>query len=311
MRDEMRLIAGSSNRPLAEKIALHLMVPLSPADCTRFADGEVFVRLLENIRGTDVFIIQSTNPPAENLIELLLLIDAARRASAERITAVIPYYGYSRADRKDQPRVSILAKLIANMITTAGANRAMTMDLHASQIQGFFDVPSDHLYSMRVFAPFFQDAGMDNTVAVSPDIGSLKMTRAFANALRIPFAVVDKRRPEQNKTEVLNVIGDVEGKRVVLRDDMVDTGGTLVNAAQALLAVGAEEVMACCTHPVFSDDAIERVDASPITKMVVADTIDRSHITYPDKFVVLSVADVFAEAIRRTFMSESVSSLFD
>lgn len=311
MDSKLRIIAGNSNRPLAQRIAEHLDRPLTACTVSQFSDGEVFVKIDENIRGSDLFIIQSTNSPAENLIELLMLIEAARRASARRITAVIPYYGYARADRKDQPRVSITARLLANLITAAGADRVLMMDLHASQIQGFFDIPSDHLYSAIVFNEYFLKLKIENPIVVSPDVGSIKMARAFAKTLNCGLAIVDKRRPAQNKAEVLNIIGSVEDKTVILRDDMVDTAGTLTQAAKAVREHGATAVYACCTHPVLSGPALERIAASEITQLVVADTIDITQRELPNIIHVVSTASLFAEAIGRITHEESVSELFD
>ncbi|OQX91824.1 MAG: ribose-phosphate pyrophosphokinase [candidate division Zixibacteria bacterium 4484_95] len=311
MPDEIRIFSGNSNRPLANKIASYIHQPISACVVTRFSDNEIFVKIDENIRGMDVFIIQSTNTPSDNLLELLIMIDAARRASARRITAVIPYFGYARADRKDQPRVSIVSKLIANMITTSGADRVILMDLHASQIQGFFDVPSDHLYSARIFNRHFLKAGLDNVVVVCPDVGSIKIARAFATKLNTTLAIIDKRRPQPNQSEVMNIIGDVKNKNVIIRDDMVDTAGTLIKAAEALAQNGAKSIIACCTHGVLSDDAIEKLVKSPITKIYITDTLDQKSKNLPDKFVILSVAELLGEAILRIHAERSVSTLFD
>lgn len=309
--DNVRLLSGNSNRPLAEKISASIGIAISDAEVGRFSDGEVFVQIKENIRGCDVFIIQSTNPPADNLMELFIMIDAARRASASRITAVIPYYGYGRQDRKDKPRVSIAAKLMANMIVTAGANRVLLMDLHASQIQGFFDIPSDHLYSSRIFNNYFKMNPIPNGVAITPDVGSIKMVRAFAKKLDYGLAIVDKRRPAPNLNEVMNIIGEVQGKNVVIRDDMVDTAGTLVKAAEGLVQHGAGEVYACCTHGVFSGNAYERIEKSPIVKLLVSDSIKFDPEGRCSKIQILSMGELFAEAIKRISGGESVSSLFD
>lgn len=310
MTSELKIVTGNGNRPLAIKIAEAIGRPLTNCRVTKFSDGEVFVQYEENIRGSDLFIIQSTNPPAENLFELLMLIEAARRASARRITAVIPYYGYARADRKDQPRVSITAKLIANLITTAGADRVLTMDLHASQIQGFFDIPSDHLYSAIVFNDHFLKMAIADPVVVSPDVGSIKMARAFAKTLRCSLAIIDKRRPAANRAEVHHIIGDIAGKSVIFRDDMVDTAGTLTEAAKAVKADGVSEIYACCTHAVFSGDSLQRIADSAIKRLVVADTIDTTHRNLNDKIEVVSTASIFAEAIARIADEKSVSQLF-
>ncbi len=310
MAPELKIISGNSNKPLAQRIAQHLERPLTACTVNKFSDGEVFVKIDENVRGSDLFIVQSTNSPADNLMELLMMIDAARRASAKRITAVIPYFGYARADRKDQPRVSITARLVADMITMAGANRVLTMDLHASQIQGFFQIPSDHLYSAIVFNNYFLDLGIKDPVVVSPDVGSIKMARAFAKTLDCGLAIIDKRRPIANQAEVLNIIGSIEGKIAILRDDMVDTGGTLTEAARAVRDGGAREVYACCTHPVLSGKSLERIADSPIKILCVADTIDLSPRQLPDKVQVISTAYLFADAIARIAHEESVSALF-
>ncbi len=311
MPNKLKLFTGNSNLPLAQKIAKYVGVPLSQADVTRFSDGEISVQINENIRGMDVFIIQSTNPPADNLMELLIMIDAALRASAQRITAVIPYFGYARQDRKEQPRVPITAKLVANLISTAGTNRVLTLDLHASQIQGFFDIPLDHLYSNRVFNNYFLKLKFPNKVIVSPDLGSVRMVRSFAKALDATIAVVDKRRPTPNQSEVINIVGDVENKVAIIRDDMVDTAGTLTQAAKALQEKGAKEVYACCTHPVLSGKAFQLIEKSCIKKLVVGDTISIEDKNLSPKIQVLSLAELFGEAILRIHKEESVSSLFD
>jgi len=307
---ELKLITGNANRPLADKIAKYIGIELAECEVTRFADREVFVQINENIRGADVFIIQSTNAPGDNIIELLMLIEAARRASAARITAVIPYYGYARQDRKDRPRVAIAAKLMANLITTAGADRIITMDLHASQIQGFFDIPHDHLYSTRVFRDVVASIDPSSVVVVSPDVGSIKMVRAFAKLCKADLAIIDKRRPIPNQSEVLNIIGEVKGKNIVIRDDMVDTAGTLCQAAEALAKKGAMDIMAICTHAVLSGNAIDRIQNSPIRRMIVSDSLDISVKPLTDKFQVLTCANLFGEAIMRISGEKSVSSLF-
>ena len=311
MDKKVKLITGNSNRPLAEKISQHLGVPLAECEVTRFSDGEIFVKISENIRGMDVFIIQSTNSPAENIMELLILLDAARRASAKRITAVIPYFGYARQDRKDQPRVAISAKLLANLIDRAGADRVLNLDLHSPQIQGFLDIPSDHLFSSSVFNDYFLGLKLSNLVTVAPDVGGVKMCRAFAKVLGTPLAIVDKRRPVPNQSEIMNVIGEVEGKNVVIRDDIVDTGGTLVQAAEALAKKGVKDIYACCTHPVLSGNAIERIQNSSIKKIVISDTISTENKKLTDKFEIVSMAQLLAEAIKRIHLEESVSDLFE
>jgi ribose-phosphate pyrophosphokinase len=307
----VKLLAGNGNKPLAEKISKLMGISLTQCEVRRFSDGEVFVQINENVRGRDVFIIQSTNAPAENLIELLMLIDAATRASAKRITAVIPYFGYARADRKDRPRVSITAKLMANLITAAGSDRALAVDLHASQIQGFFDIPFDHLYGSMIFHQYFEASGqLDDYVVVSPDVGSIKISRAFASRLNLPLAIIDKRRTGPNEAEVMNVIGEVKGKNVIMIDDMIDTGGTITNAAHALRREGAREIVACGTHAVLSGNALARIEASPIGQLLVADTIDHSGTNLPSKIETLTVAPLLAEAISRISNEESLSSLF-
>ena len=310
MSEKIKLIAGNSNKPLFKKISKLVGVPLCDTEIARFSDGEIKVKINENIRGMDVFILQSTNAPAENLLELLILIDAACRSSAERITAVIPYFGYARQDRKDQPRVPISAKLVANLITTAGVDRVLTMDLHAAQIQGFFDIPTDHLFSNPVFFEYFSKFNLKNYVATA-DIGSIKMVRNFAKKLDAPMAVLDKRRPEPNKIAEMYIIGEVSGKNVIIRDDMVDTGRTLVEAARALKKEGAKKIIACCTHPVLSGKSVNLIDRSPIEQLVIADTISTEGKKLSSKFKTISVAKMFAEAIMRIHKEESVSILFD
>ncbi len=310
MLNDFRLFSGSANRPLAEKIAKDLGKPVSKCTLKRFSDGEIFFQIDENIRGTDVFIIQSTNAPASNLMELFIMIDACRRASANRITAAIPYYGYARQDRKDQPRVAISAKLVANLITKAGVDRVLLMDLHASQIQGFFDCPSDHLYSSKVFNKHLKKLDFKDGVAVSPDVGSVKLVRAFAKALDFSLAIVDKRRPDINQAKVMNVIGDVEGRDVVIRDDLVDTAGTLAGAADAIKQEGARRVVAACTHGVLSGKARERIEKSAIEKLYVSDTIDIPQEKRFPKLEILSVSEVFSKSILRIHEEKSLSSLF-
>lgn len=312
VREEIRLVTGNSNRPLAERIAAYLGEKLTDCTVTTFSDGEVFVQINENIRGADVFIIQSTNPPAENLMELLMLIEAARRASAMRITAVIPYYGYARADRKDRPRVAITAKLIANLITSVGADRVITLDLHASQIQGFFDLPHDHMYSSTLFNKYFRNRlDVNNLAVISPDVGSIKLARVTAKALHAELAIVDKRRPKANQAEVMNLIGNIEGKNVLIRDDMVDTAGTICEAASYAKERGCKNIYAACTHGVLSGKAIERINASPIRRMIITDSIDHSGRNLGDKFEILTCAELIGEATKRIFDEESVSSLFE
>jgi ribose-phosphate pyrophosphokinase len=305
---EIKVFSGLSNVPLAEKIVKKLGKSLGSVEFKRFSDGEIWVKYGENIRGSDVYIVQSTNPPSDNILELLILIDAAKRASAKRITAVIPYFGYSRQDRKDQPRVSITAKLVANLITTAGADRVMTMDLHASQIQGFFDIPLDHLYGSSVFSVLLEGIS-DNLVVVSPDVGGIKMARAYAKRLHASLVLIDKRRPKPNQSEVVNIIGNVEGKDILLVDDLIDTAGTFVGAIKALKQQGASRIFGAITHPVFSGDAVKRIHESELEKLYVSDTIRFEGNS--DKIKVITASDMFAEAIRRTSNNESISSLFE
>lgn len=314
MRD-MKLLAGNSNAPLATAIADYLEIPLTRANVRRFADEEIFVEILENVRGEDVFVIQSTSFPAnDNLMELLIMIDALKRASAKRITAVLPYFGYARQDRKPGPRTPISAKLVANLITTAGADRVLSVDLHAGQIQGFFDIPTDNLYAAPVMSDDIKVRfGDKNLMVVSPDVGGVVRARALARRLdNAPLAIVDKRRERAGESEVMNIIGDVSGRFCVLIDDIVDSAGTLCNAAAALKAAGAEGVVAYCTHGVLSGGAVARVEASALEELVITDSIgnhavvaDAGHIRH------LTIAPLLAEAIRRIAHESSVSSLFD
>lgn len=309
MSSELKVFSGRSNRPLAEKIAAALGKPLGSCEIKDFSDGEMWVKYTENIRGSDVYIVQSTNPPAENLLELLIMIDAARRASARKVVAVIPYFGYARQDRKDQPRVSITAKLVANLITTAGAERVITMDLHAPQIQGFFDIPVDHLYSSAVLVRYFKEHPIPRLSVASPDVGGIKMARAYAKRLEADLVVIDKRRPKQNETEVMNIIGEVRGRNILVVDDLVDTAGTLVNAVKALQNAGAQDVYAAATHPVLSGSAVERINGSNLKEIVVTDTLPIKDAS--PKIHVESIAQLFAEAIKRSYKHQSISSLFD
>jgi ribose-phosphate pyrophosphokinase len=302
------LFAGRSNPALARKIAESYGQGLGQLTIKDFSDGEIYVRYEESIRGTDLFITQSTHPPGDNWLELMMLIDAAKRASAARITAVIPYFGYARQDRKDQPRVSIGAKLLANMLTTVGIDRMLTMDLHAPQIQGFFDIPVDHLYGSAVFIDYFRALNLTNLVVVAPDVGAIKMARAYAKRLDADLAVIDKRRPRQNEAQVMNIIGEVKGKNVLIMDDIVDTAGTLTSAAHALREAGALEIMAACTHPLLSGPAYERIEKSALSRLVVTDTIPLQRPS--PRIEVVSVASIFADAIRRIYTDESVSTLF-
>ncbi len=302
------LFAGRSHPALAQAVARAYGQELGGVTIKDFSDGEIYVRYEESIRGTDLFIIQTTPPPADNWLELIFLIDAAKRASAARVTAVMPYFGYARQDRKDQPRVSIASKALANVLTTVGVDRVLTMDLHASQLQGFFDIPVDHLYGSAVLIEHLRDQAAENLVVVAPDVGSLKLARAYAKRLHSELALIDKRRPKQNVAEVMNIIGDVKGKDVLLLDDMVDTAGTLVSAAEALLGAGATSIQAAATHALLSGPAYDRIEASPISRLLVTDTVPLSRTS--DKIEVISVADHFADAIHRIYADESVSTLF-
>lgn len=310
---EIKIIAGNSNMELAQKIADYIGVKVADCQVTTFSDGEISVNMNETVRGCDVFVIQSTNNPVnENLMELLIMIDALRRASAGRITAVIPYYGYARQDRKAKARDPITAKLVANLITAAGADRVLTMDLHAAQIQGYFDIPLDHMLGGSLLANYFNEKNIEDLVVVSPDLGSVTRSRKFANQLEgeVPLAIIDKRRPKANVCEVMNLIGDVKGKNVIMLDDMIDTAGTITNAANALKEFGAKNIYACCTHAVLSGPAIERIENSAISELIVLDTIRLPKEKELDKIKVLTVAEMFGEAIKKIFSNESVSVLF-
>ena len=309
---QRKIFSGSSSVQLTERICSHLGMPPGDVTVSRFADGEVRVQINENVRGCDVFLVNSTSPPVnDHLIELLTLIDAARRASAKRVTAVLPYFGYARQDRKDRPRVAISAKLVSNLIVAAGADRVLTVDLHCGQIQSFFDIPVDHLSGEVTFAGYFNEIKEDNFVVISPDTGSVQRVREFARRLDVPLGIVDKRRPKANTSEVMNVIGDVSGKHALIFDDMIDTGGTLVKAAQALVDRGAIDVKACATHAVFSGEAVDRITESVLTEVVVTDTIPlRPNAEACPKIRVLSCASLVGEAIRRIHEEESVSILF-
>lgn len=310
-RSQLLLLAGTANRPLAEEMAQHLGQPLCAMTLRRFADGEIFVKIDENVRGRDVFIIQPTNPPAENLMELLLLADAARRASAARITAVVPYFGYARQDRKDQPRVAISAKLMANLITNAGVDRVLGMDFHSHQVQGFFDIPVDHLYAAPVFVAHFRQKQLHDPVVVAPDVGSAKMARGFAKRLNASLAIIDKRRPSANIAEVVNVVGEVADKDCLIPDDMIDTAGTITEAAAALRRLGARRIFGFATHALLSGPAVERLRASPIDELAVSNTIKLPDERKFEKLKVLSIADLMAKAIGYEHSNQSVSSLFD
>lgn len=307
----LKLLVGSGNPALSQEIAASLGVDQAKATISRFADGEIFVRIDENVRGNDVFILQPTNPPAENIMELLLLIDAAKRASAARITCVMPYYGYSRQDRKDQPRVAIGAKLVANMIVTAGAHRVLGLDFHQHQLQGFFDVPVDHLYAAPVFVSHYRRKQLHDLVVVAPDVGSAKMARGFAKRLNGSLAIIDKRRPKPNQSEVVNVVGEVEGRDCLLTDDMIDTAGTVSEAARALKDLGAKDVYVCATHALLSGPAVKRLSEAPIKEVTVTDTVSIPDEKRFPQLTVLSVGELLAKAIRYIHSEQSVSSLFE
>ena len=312
MNKTAAIFTGNSNITLAKEIVKYLKMPLGKALVTTFSEGEIQVQIEENIRGKDVFIVQSTcTPPNKNLMELLILIDAARRASANRITAVLPYFGYARQDRKDQPRVPITAKLVANLLTNSGADRVLTIDLHAGQIQGFFDIPVDHLFAVTTFVDYFASLKVKNLVVVSPDVGGIKMVRAYAKRLQSPMAVIDKRRISGEETEVMNILGDIEGKNAIIVDDIVATAGSLVEAAAALKKQGAKDVYAAIAHPVLSGPALKRIASSAIKKLFVTNTIPVEDGKRHKKIKVLSIAPLLAEAIKRIHNEESVSCLFD
>jgi ribose-phosphate pyrophosphokinase len=312
MLERIRVFSGNANIALAKKICDKLGVSIGKANVTTFSDGETRVEINENVRGMDVFIIQSTCPPVNvTLMELLIMIDAMKRASAYRITAVVPYYGYARQDRKVAPRAPISAKLVADLITTAGAQRVLSMDLHAGQIQGFFNIPVDNLFATPVLIDYMKKNYQDNTVVVSPDTGGVERARAFGKRLGASLAIIDKRREGPNEAEVMNIIGNVEGKKVIILDDMVDTAGTVVQAASAMKDAGALEVSVCCTHPVLSGPALDRIEKSEIKEALVTDTIPLSdRAKNCEKIKVLSVSGILSEAVRRIYYDDSVSSLF-
>lgn len=313
--ENVKIFTGNSNPKLAQDIADALGMSVGQAQVGTFSDGEISVNIAETVRGRDVFVIQSTNEPVnDNLMELLIMIDAFKRASAGRITAVMPYYGYARQDRKAKARDPITAKLVADLLTAAGADRVLTMDLHAAQIQGYFNIPVDNLMGESILANYFIDKGFKNredVVIVSPDLGSVTRTRKFADRLNAPIAIIDKRRPKANVSEIMNIIGDIEGKTCIMIDDMIDTAGTITNGAAALKKLGAKEVFACCSHAVLSGPAIERLDESVIEEVVMLHTIDLPEEKKISKFTILPVAPTLAEAIRRIYDNESVSKLFE
>ena len=309
---EIKLFSGNSNKALAEAIAKELRMELADAEVSRFSDGEINVHIGETVRGRDVFIIQSTCQPVnDNLMELLVMIDAVKRASAGRITAVIPYFGYARQDRKARPRDPITAKLVADLLQTAGADRILTMDLHALQIQGFFNIPVDHLVGGPLLFRYFQDKVDEDFVVVSPDVGSVTRARNVAAKLGCSMAIIDKRRPKANQLEVMNIIGDIKGKKCLMVDDMIDTAGTIVQGAEALWKNGAKEIYACCSHAVFSGPAIERIKNSHITKLVVLDTVALPEEKKLDKIEVLSAAKLFALAIENVYQDKKMSDIYN
>ncbi|KZL93109.1 ribose-phosphate diphosphokinase [Clostridium magnum] len=311
----IKIFAGNSHPDLAKDIASILGMSVGDSKVSTFSDGEISVDVNETVRGTDVFLVQSTNNPVnDNLMELLIMIDAFKRASAGRITAVMPYYGYARQDRKAKARDPITAKLVADILTAAGADRVLTMDLHAAQIQGYFNIPVDHLLGAPILAKYFIQKGFgerEDVVVVSPDLGSVTRARKFADKLHAPIAIIDKRRPKANVSEIMNIIGDIQDKTVILVDDMIDTAGTITNGANALVKMGAKEVYACCTHAVLSGPAIDRIKESAIKELVMLNTINLTEDKMMDKFKVLSVAPVFAEAIKRIYEDNPVSKLFE
>lgn len=311
MRDELKIFSGNANRKLAEEICKYLKQSIGDATVSKFPDGEIRVKINENVRGTDVFVVQPTYAPAENLLELLIMMDALLRSSARRITCVIPYFGYGRQERKSEPRVPISAKLVANIISSAGANRILTMDLHSEVITGFFDLPVDHLFAAPVLIGYFLRKHIKNFAVVSPDTGGVVRARAFAKRLGdIPLVVIDKRRPEPAMAEVMNIIGDIEGKNVVVVEDIIDTGNTILKVASALKEKGAKDIYVSCTHPILSQNASTRLAKSPIKEIVVTNTIPMSPEKRISKIRVLSVAPLLGEAIKRIHEEKSVSSLF-
>ncbi len=309
---KIKIFTGTANPDLAYAITRHLEMPMGDAVVSRFKDGEIKLRINETVRGADVFVIQPTSRPADsNLMELLVMVDAFTRASAKSVTAVMPYYGYARQDRKNRPRDPISAKLVANLLTAAGVDRVVTLDLHAGQIQGFFDIPLDNLKFLPIAAKYFIDKGLKDIVVVAPDVGGVARAREFSARLNAPLAIIDKRRPAPNVSEVMHVVGDVKGKVCIMVDDIIDTAGTMVNGAEALLREGAAELYACCTHAVFSDPAVKRLQNSPFREVVVTDSIPLPPEKRFDKLRILSTAGLFADAIRRIFEHRSVSRLFD
>ena len=310
MVDNLRVFTGNANPPLVREICRYLQVGLGEAEVSRFADGEISVKINENIRGCDIFVVQSTSAPADNLMELLVMVDAARRASANRVTAVLPYFGYARQDRKDQPRVPISAKLVANLITVAGTDRVLTMDLHSSQIQGFFDIPFDHLYAAPVLIDYFRQMELPDLTVVAPDVGSIKMARAYAKRLGATLALVDKRRTRADDAEVMNLIGEVDGRNVVIFDDVISTGKTVARAAVALKENGARQIFVGATHAVLSATAPDYLASAPVREVVVTDSLEIPPSSRWANLKVLSCSRLLGEAIRRIHEERSLSSLF-
>lgn len=309
---DYKIFTGNSNPAFAEEIAEIMGKPLGKATVTKFSDGEISVNIWESVRGLDIYIVQATsNPVNDNLMELLIMIDAMKRASAGRINAIIPYYGYARQDRKAKARDPITAKLVANLIVAAGAERVLTMDLHANQIQGYFDIPVDHLLGMPILAKYFQDMHLEDPVVVSPDHGSVTRARNMAQYLNCPIAIIDKRRPEPNKSEIMNIIGNIENKNCIIVDDMIDTAGTICNAANAIKELGAKSVRAAATHPILSGPAVERIEASAIEELILLNTVPLPEEKRLLKMTTLSAAPLFAEAMTRVFTNGSISVLFD
>jgi ribose-phosphate pyrophosphokinase len=308
--DNLRIFAGDMSKQLAGEIADALHVPIGLVELGRFSDGELNVKFLENIRGKDIFLVQSTVPPADNLLQLLLMLDAAKRASARRITCVMPYFGYARQDRKDQPRVAIGAKLVADLLTKAGADRVLTMDLHAEQIQGFFNIPFDHLYGRAVLLPYLESLKAERPCVLAPDIGSVKMARAYAKRFGADLAIVDKRRPRANEAEVMHVIGEVEDRNVFIVDDMADTAGTMTQSVRVAMEMGARSVTCACTHAILSGQAVERLNAAPLKELITTDSIPYRNELGVENLRILPVASIFAQAIRMIHDERSISSLF-
>lgn len=312
LRDELRLISGNSNKKFAEEISSYLNVPLTPIEIKRFNDGEIYCQVQKSVRGSDIFLMQSTSPPVnENLMELLIIIDALKRASAEEITVVIPYYGYSRQDRKAEPREPITAKLVADIITKAGADRVVTFDLHVDQIQGFFDIPLDNIEAIPMIAEYFLDKELNDIVVVSPDVGGAKRARRLAKLLNASLAIIDKRRPEHGVAEIMNIIGDVNGKTAILTDDIIDTAGTITTAAKEVLKKGAKEVYICATHALLSGPAVERLKDKSIKEVIVTNTISIPEEKKFDKLKILSLAPLLGECIKRIYEGSPMGVLFE